>query len=105
MDKQFDELSKSLAEEGASRREALRKFGIGLAGVLLASLGLGSRAAGTGGSAMCCSYVCHSDETSRKEQLILCNADGSACLQRLDLTPLVCFLQHSHQATDCSHCS
>ena len=28
MDKQFDELSKSLAE-GVSRREALRKFGIG----------------------------------------------------------------------------
>src|SRR5258706_2737160 len=31
MDKQFDELSKSLAE-GVSRREALRKFGVGLAG-------------------------------------------------------------------------
>ena len=39
MDKQFDELSKSLAE-GVSRREALRKFGIGLAGILLASLGI-----------------------------------------------------------------
>ena len=43
MDKQFDELSKSLAE-GLSRREALRKFGIGLAAVLLAALGLSSRA-------------------------------------------------------------
>src|SRR5438105_4686845 len=39
MDKQFDELSKSLAE-GVSRREALRKFGIGLVGALLASAGL-----------------------------------------------------------------
>ena len=37
MDKQFDELSKSLAE-GVSRRDALRKFAIGLAGVLLAVL-------------------------------------------------------------------
>src|SRR5689334_17358233 len=44
MDKQFDELSKSLAE-GVSRREALRKFGIGLAGVLLAAVGLKTKAA------------------------------------------------------------
>jgi len=36
MDKQFDELSKSLAE-GVSRRESLRKFGIGLSGVIDAS--------------------------------------------------------------------
>ncbi len=35
MDKQFDELSKSLAG-GVSRREALRKFAAGLAGVVLA---------------------------------------------------------------------
>jgi len=39
MDKQFDELSKSLAE-GVSRRQALRKFGVGLAGALLAAIGL-----------------------------------------------------------------
>jgi hypothetical protein len=39
MEKQFDKLSKSLAE-GASRRYALRKVGLGLAGVLLASLTL-----------------------------------------------------------------
>ena len=31
MDKQFDELTKSLAN-GVSRREALKKFGVGLAG-------------------------------------------------------------------------
>ena len=49
MDKQFDELSKSLAE-GVSRREAVRKFGIGLAGALMASLGLGrATAQGKGG--------------------------------------------------------
>ena len=39
MDKQFDELSKSLAE-GVSRREAVRKFGFGLGSVLLAAVGL-----------------------------------------------------------------
>jgi hypothetical protein len=49
MDKQFDELSKSLAEDGVSRREALRKIGFSLAGVLLASLGLGKKARAGGG--------------------------------------------------------
>ena len=41
MDKQFDELSKSLAE-GVSRREALQKFGLALAGALLAAAGVSS---------------------------------------------------------------
>jgi hypothetical protein len=40
MQQQFDELAKSLAE-AVSRREALRRLGGGLAGVLLGSLGLG----------------------------------------------------------------
>ena len=42
MDKQFDELSKSLAES-VSRREALQKFGIGLAGALLGVVGLAGK--------------------------------------------------------------
>jgi hypothetical protein len=41
MDKQFDDLSKSLAE-GVSRRVALRKLGIGMVGILLAAVGIGS---------------------------------------------------------------
>ena|ERR1044071_6371790 len=43
MDKQFDELSKSLAKE-LSRRDALKKFGFGLAAGLIASLGLSRKA-------------------------------------------------------------
>src|SRR5579859_316166 len=39
MDKQFDETSKSLADR-VSRRQALRKLGIGLAGVMLACLAM-----------------------------------------------------------------
>jgi hypothetical protein len=39
MNKQFDELSKSLAED-VSRREALRRFAWGLGGVLIAAVGL-----------------------------------------------------------------
>ena len=66
MDKQFDELSKSLAQ-GVSRREALRKFGLGLAGVLLATVGLTGKAsahhckqsgARCNKSSECCSGFC-----------------------------------------------
>ena len=58
MDKQFDELSKSLAE-GVSRREGLRNYAMGLAGVLLAVLGLGgSVGAGAQGSTQCGTWHC-----------------------------------------------
>ena len=40
MNNRFGELAKGLAQS-VTRRHALRRFGIGIAGVLLASLGLG----------------------------------------------------------------
>ena len=43
----FDELTKQLARS-VTRRGALRKFGIGLAGAMFASLGLTSADAGNG---------------------------------------------------------
>jgi hypothetical protein len=67
MDKQFDELSKSLAEEGVSRRELLGRIVTGIAGVLLAVVGLQTNApAGIACSATnpcgsgktCCGGVC-----------------------------------------------
>ena len=39
MNDQFDELAKGLAQS-VTRRGALKKFGVGLAGIVLASLGL-----------------------------------------------------------------
>src|SRR5207248_1816637 len=67
MDKQFDELSKSLAQN-VSRREALTKFGVGLAGVLLAAIGVSGPASAGGNCAsdadcphnsrFCCSGKC-----------------------------------------------
>lgn len=85
MDKQFDELSKSLAE-GVSRRDALRKFALGLMGVLLATLGLGSTAwaggqrcgsdAQCGGSPnACCNHVCVNLQTDPNN----CGACGNVC--------------------------
>ena len=43
MNNQFDELAKGLAQS-VTRRGALKKFGIGLAGIALASLGLAKKA-------------------------------------------------------------
>ena len=42
MSDKFDELAKGLAQS-VTRRQALRRFGVGLAGVLLATLGLASK--------------------------------------------------------------
>ena len=43
MNDQFDELAKGLAQS-VTRRAALKKFGVGLAGVVLASLGVANKA-------------------------------------------------------------
>ena len=43
MNDQFDELAKRLAQS-VTRRGALKKFGLGLAGVALAALGLANKA-------------------------------------------------------------
>ena len=67
MDKQFDELSKSLAE-GVSRREAVRKFGAVLAGVLLAVVGLSTQ------------------EASAQKGPCVCNKVGCGCTTDLCLS-------------------
>ena len=43
MNNKFDELTKGLAQS-ATRRQALKKFGVGLAGMALACFGLANRA-------------------------------------------------------------
>ena len=43
MNNKFDELTKGLAQS-VTRRAALKKFGVGLAGVALAALGLANKA-------------------------------------------------------------
>ena len=69
MNHQFDELTKSLAQS-VTRRAALKKFGIGLAGMALACFGLANRTeAAKGGNCrpfgsrcsnnnQCCSGYC-----------------------------------------------
>ncbi len=69
MNDKFDELTKGLAQS-VTRRGALKKFGLGLAGVALASLGLANKAnAGNGRcrgagepclhSRQCCGNFCY----------------------------------------------
>ena len=53
MNEQFDELAKGLAQS-VTRRGALEKFGVGLVGIVLASLGLANKAEASG-------RKCHSD--------------------------------------------
>ena len=57
----FDELAKQMAQS-VTRRQAFKKFGVGLAGMALACFGLASKAeAAKGGNCLpsgtCCTYV------------------------------------------------
>jgi hypothetical protein len=70
MNDKFDELAKGLAQS-VTRRQALRRFGVGLAGIALASLGLANKAEArhckpSGWSpchrhSQCCSGICFGD--------------------------------------------
>jgi hypothetical protein len=68
MNNKFDELAKGLAQS-TTRRQALKKFGVGLAGMALACLGLANKAEAEGNHCLplgspctknrqCCSDVC-----------------------------------------------
>ena len=58
MNNKFDELTKAMAQS-VTRRAALKKFGLGLAGMALACFGLANKAeAGPNGSCNTCLKVC-----------------------------------------------
>jgi len=56
MNHQFDELTKSMAQS-VTRRGALKKFGLGLAGMALACLGLASKAEAAGKAGKCSAHA------------------------------------------------
>jgi len=81
MDKQLDDLSRSLAE-GVSRRAALRKLGFGLAGTLLATLGFRSRAeAAPGRSCWIClnGPICSTVKPGKDCKKTKCSECGIQC--------------------------
>ena len=53
MNNKFDELTKSMAQS-VTRRAALKKFGVGLAGMALAAVGLANKAVAANGHAKYC---------------------------------------------------
>jgi hypothetical protein len=61
MNNKFDELARGLAQS-VTRRQALRKFGVGLAGMALACFGLGSNA-GAGAQSCATSADCGHNQT------------------------------------------
>src|SRR5437868_789074 len=76
MENRFDELAKALAQ-GVSRREALRRFGGGLVGVLVASLGLDrgwAKPNGGGGNSDCAKF-CH--EVFSGQEAGQCTSDAA----------------------------
>jgi len=57
MNNKFDELTKSLAQS-VTRRAALKKFGVGVAGMALACFGLANKAAAKGNCFHKCMQAC-----------------------------------------------
>ena len=58
MNDKFDELAKGLAQS-VTRRQALKKFGVGLAGVMGATLGLANKTAADPGGRTSGSFCTH----------------------------------------------
>ena len=63
MNDKFDELAKNMAQS-VTRRAALKRFGVGLAGIALAFLGLANKASaghgsGGGGGGRACNHCRH----------------------------------------------
>jgi len=57
MNNKFDELAKGLAQS-TTRRQALKKFGVGLAGIVLACFGLANRAQAGSPDCLECMHAC-----------------------------------------------
>jgi hypothetical protein len=71
MNNQFDELTKSLAQS-VTRRAALKKFSVGLAGMALACLGLANKAHAVG-------EPCQSNKDCYSPQICCKSKSGNVC--------------------------
>ena len=86
MNDKFDELTKSLAQS-VTRRQALKKFGVGLAGMALACFGLASNA-----------------EAAPKRCLSNADCNGNTCCNTFCCPggkPYCCGVYCAHYASDC----
>jgi len=101
MNDKFDELAKGLAQS-VTRRGALKKFGLGLAGIIFAYLGLanGAKADPSSGTITCCTYLCFGSGFGGATKVVThCVKDGQ-CPQRRS----GCGLAGAYAASDCTQC-
>jgi hypothetical protein len=84
MNNPFDELAKGLAQS-VTRRAALKRFGVGLAGMALAVLGFESAKAAPTLSYVCCLYERYypAPPTRKDRYVTLCMPPGSTCAPTL----------------------
>ena len=77
MNNPFDELTKQMAQS-VSRRAALKKFGVGLAGMALAWFGLANKAQAvdTGRCQRCIEKCLHKNPTWTADQCRFANCSG-----------------------------
>ena len=100
MNNKFDELAKNLAQS-ATRRQALKKFGVGLAGMALASFGLASKAQ-AGGTYLCCIYECYTSIFGGKlVRSKVCVQPGGGC----PAPSSFCSLTSSRSVMGCKNCT
>ena len=102
MNNKFDELAKGLARS-VTRRQAFKRFGVGLAGMVLACLGLANKAEGGGAAYVCCVYECYTSifggHTARTKVCV----PGSLCPGPGQFP--YCTFQNSHSVLDCKTCT
>ena len=88
MSNQFDELTKILAQS-VTRRAALKKFGVGVAGMALACFGLANRTQAGQNQCVTCHHNCldyyTSQGVSKKDATVYCDAQ---CAWACTKTPI-----------------
>jgi len=95
----FDELAKGMAQS-TTRRQAFKKLGVGLAGMVLACIGVLSKAQ-AGGSNLCCTYECYNSIMGGKPvSSKVCVGPGESCPPSGGF----CSLKSSRPVADCKTC-
>ena len=87
MNNKFDELTKNMAQS-VTRRAALKKFGVGLAGMALACLGSVNRAEAEGCHPS--KYVCFSGPKGRPKECKNCCSGKYSCSGAGGYTVCIC---------------
>jgi hypothetical protein len=106
MNNKFDELAKTMAQS-VTRRTALKKFGIGLAGLALTTLGVENAMAAPAKSYVCCVYERYYPPTTVKQGRIVkvCLPPGGTCAPTMGGYDTYQYRLISQNAVqDCNHC-